>query len=102
MPTYEYNCEKCGPFEYFQKITEDALAACPKCGGKTERLISASAFHLKGSGWYKSDYGGKSAPVSGSSESSGRSSESTASEAAKPAEAATPAPATSTTTGSAD
>lgn len=41
MPTYEYRCEKCGPFEQWQSIKEDALTACPKCGAKVERLISS-------------------------------------------------------------
>ena len=57
MPTYEYLCEKCGNFDFVQKITEDALKTCPTCGGSVKRLISATAFHLKGSGWYKTDYG---------------------------------------------
>ncbi len=61
MPTYEYECKKCGVFEIEQRITEDALKVCPECAkaGKTEavaRLISAPAFHLKGGGWYKDLY----------------------------------------------
>ena len=65
MPTYEYECPDCGSvFEQFQKITDPALTECPQCKGQhVRRLISATAFHLKGSGWYKTDYGssGKSA-----------------------------------------
>ncbi len=64
MPTYEYNCDDCGDFDYFQRITEDALEKCPHCGGTSlRRLVSLSSFQLKGSGWYKTDYssnGGKS------------------------------------------
>lgn len=58
MPTYQYKCNNCDCyFEEFQKITDEALKTCPKCGKDSlERLISASAFHLKGSGWYKTDY----------------------------------------------
>ena len=65
MPIYEYRCNACGKqFELFQKITDDPLAECPECGGTVERLVSASSFSLKGSGWYKdgyasSDSGGK-------------------------------------------
>jgi len=40
-----------------QRITEDPLKKCPTCGAKVTKLISQSAFHLKGSGWYITDYG---------------------------------------------
>lgn len=57
MPIYEYQCSKCGKVhEIWQKISEDPLTKCPECKGKMERLISATAFALKGSGWYKTDY----------------------------------------------
>ncbi|MBN2720641.1 MAG: zinc ribbon domain-containing protein [Proteobacteria bacterium] len=57
MPTYEYRCDKCGKiFELFQKITDDPAQICPECGGKVQRLVSASNFVLKGKGWYKTDY----------------------------------------------
>lgn len=57
MPIYEYRCEGCeSVHEITQRITEDPLTKCPESGGKMERLISASAFALKGSGWYKTDY----------------------------------------------
>lgn len=56
MPTYEYECAKCGVFETQQRITEDALKSCPTCGSPVKRLVSGTAFHLKGSGWYKTDY----------------------------------------------
>jgi putative FmdB family regulatory protein len=60
MPTYEYKCEKCGPFELFQSIKDDALKSCPKCGSKVERLISANVgFVFKGSGFYQTDYKSK-------------------------------------------
>ena len=57
MPIYEYACKKCGEFEVTQRITEDPLKKCPSCGRKVTKLISQSAFHLKGSGWYATDYG---------------------------------------------
>lgn len=56
MPIYEYACKKCGDFEVTQRITEDPLKKCPSCGRKVTKLISHSAFHLKGSGWYATDY----------------------------------------------
>jgi len=57
MPTYEYRCDKCGDeFEAIQRITDDPLKSCSKCGGKVQRLIAATNFILKGSGWYKTDY----------------------------------------------
>ncbi len=56
MPIYEYSCEHCGHrFERMQKVSA-AAPDCPVCGGDTSRLVSLSAFHLKGSGWYSSDY----------------------------------------------
>ena len=57
MPIYEYQCAKCRKVhEIWQKITEPNATKCPACGGKIERLISASGFALKGTGWYKTDY----------------------------------------------
>ena len=57
MPIYEYQCAKCKKVhEIWQKITEPNATKCPACGGKIERLISASGFALKGTGWYKTDY----------------------------------------------
>ncbi len=58
MPTYEYECAKCGKvFEAFQKITDKHLDKCPKCGGKVKRLIGRGAgIIFKGSGFYATDY----------------------------------------------
>jgi putative FmdB family regulatory protein len=58
MPIYEYLCEKCGhEFEREQRITEDPVKVCPKCGAqKVRRLISRTAFVLKGGGWYSDLY----------------------------------------------
>lgn len=69
MPTYEYQCEKCGLFETVQKITENALERCPSCNGKVKRLLSAAPFHLKGSGWYKTDYSSSSSSSSADAKS---------------------------------
>ena len=59
MPIYEYECPKCGEFEVTQRITEDPLKRCPTCRHKVKKLISRSSFHLKGSGWYLTDYARK-------------------------------------------
>jgi putative FmdB family regulatory protein len=57
MPIYEYQCAACGQVtEAWQKFSEGPLTVCPACGGPLTKLISNSAFHLKGSGWYVSDY----------------------------------------------
>ncbi len=59
MPVYEYQCIECGRIEEaFQKISEAPLTSCSQCKGSLKKLISHSAFHLKGSGWYVTDYGG--------------------------------------------
>ena len=62
MPIYEYKCKKCGKeYELFQKISDPVVKTCKFCKGPAHKLISLSAFHLKGSGWYVTDYGGKKA-----------------------------------------
>ncbi|EKD22384.1 MAG: hypothetical protein ACD_87C00022G0003 [uncultured bacterium] len=64
MPIYEYKCKKCGKeFEMFQGIADPAAKSCKFCKGPVHKLMSMSTFHLKGSGWYATDYGGKKAPV---------------------------------------
>jgi putative FmdB family regulatory protein len=61
MPIYEYECEKCGAIEeVFQKFSDSPLETCPKCSGKLHKLMSQSSFHLKGTGWYVTDYANKS------------------------------------------
>ncbi len=57
MPIYEYQCNHCNEvFELFHKIDEDCKVACPKCLGPAKKLISATNFILKGSGFYATDY----------------------------------------------
>lgn len=65
MPIYEYKCKKCGKeYELFQRITDPSRTSCKFCKGPAQKLISRTTFHLKGSGWYATDYGGKKAPAS--------------------------------------
>ncbi|MDX2476312.1 MAG: zinc ribbon domain-containing protein [Gammaproteobacteria bacterium] len=58
MPIYEYECEECGhQLEAIQKFSDDPLTECPKCKkAGLKKMLSASAFHLKGSGWYETDF----------------------------------------------
>ena len=62
MPIYEYECTKCGRIEEaWQKFSDSPLETCKHCSGKLHKLISQSSFHLKGTGWYATDYANKSA-----------------------------------------
>jgi putative FmdB family regulatory protein len=61
MPIYEYVCEKCSSHhEVMQKVSDPPLKRCPKCKGRVEKILSRTSFHLKGSGWYQTDYAKKS------------------------------------------
>ena len=56
MPIYEYECGSCGRrFEQLQRITEDALATDPECGGPVHRVIQPVGIIFKGSGFYVND-----------------------------------------------
>src|SRR5580698_1501941 len=78
MPIYEYRCEKCGKvFEVLQRFSDAPLKVHEDCGGEVEKLISHSAFQLKGSGWYQTDYA-KGSSVTPPVKSEGGSSESKA------------------------
>lgn len=84
MPIYEYVCEKCGDHvEVLQKVSDPPPKRCKKCRGKLERIVSRTAFQLKGSGWYKTDYAGKPAPKDKSEKSADTKSESGKSETGK-------------------
>ena len=57
MPVYEYQCKTCHQaFEYQQRMSDPDKTECEACGGALERLISRTAFTLKGGGWYKDLY----------------------------------------------
>ncbi|NIM27071.1 MAG: zinc ribbon domain-containing protein [Gammaproteobacteria bacterium] len=58
MPIYEYECGACGDrHEFIQKFSDSPKRKCPGCGAlKLKRLVSAAAFHLKGDGWYVTDF----------------------------------------------
>ena len=61
MPIYEYICTKCGhQSEALQKFSDPPLVECEVCHGSIKKIISHSSFHLKGTGWYVTDYAHKS------------------------------------------
>ncbi len=75
MPIYEYACRQCGKhLEVLQKFSDPPLTDC-ECGGEgtLEKQISAAAFHLKGTGWYVTDFRdkGKKKKEADSKETSG-------------------------------
>jgi putative FmdB family regulatory protein len=60
MPVYEYRCGTCKyHFELRQKFSDPPADECPKCGEAVHKQVSASAFSLKGSGWFAEGYGTK-------------------------------------------
>lgn len=57
MPIYEYQCDTCGSQrELILKHGEVARPTCTACRKRMRRVISKTAFILKGSGWYVTDY----------------------------------------------
>jgi putative FmdB family regulatory protein len=66
MPFYEYKCNKCDhQTEIFQKISDPPIKRCELCNGRMKRLISQTTFHLKGTGWYVTDYASKTGGYDG-------------------------------------
>jgi len=59
MPLYEYECEAGHRFEKIQKFSDPPIETCPTCGKSVHKLVSSPAFHLKGTGWYITDYARK-------------------------------------------
>ncbi len=55
MPLYEYDCPKCGRFEVLQRMSDPPLEK-HDCGKRVKKVMSASAFAFKGSGFYATDY----------------------------------------------
>lgn len=79
MPIYEYECKKCGhQMEVFQTFSDPPFTKCELCNGKVRKLISHNTFHLKGSGWYVTDYASK-----GSTAACGKKKETSSTEANK-------------------
>lgn len=71
MPIYEYQCTQCQSVEeVIQKFSDKPLRKCKKCSGKLQKLVSQSSFHLKGTGWYVTDYANKTRNAGASAKSS--------------------------------
>lgn len=102
MPIYEYRCEACQhELEALQKLSDEPLQICPKCGAPSLRKqVSAAGFRLKGGGWYETDFkSGSKKNVAGESSSAGgdnsagkSSSGSTSTESAPASASSTAAP----------
>jgi putative FmdB family regulatory protein len=87
MPIYEYKCDGCGAvLEALQNFSDEPLTTCSRCQGPLKKLISQSSFHLKGSGWYVTDYADK--PKSKSDTSANTPDPPASTETSKPADAA--------------
>ncbi|MBI5189610.1 MAG: hypothetical protein HZA22_02895 [Nitrospirae bacterium] len=60
MPIYEYECLSCGGrFDALQKLSDEPLTECRLCKGAVRKLLGTPALQFKGSGWYITDYAGK-------------------------------------------
>lgn len=84
MPIYEYECNGCGGrHEFIQKFSENPKRKCPDCGkNRLRKLMSAAAFHLKGEGWYVTDFRDKDKKKKGD-EDTGKAATASADEAGK-------------------
>jgi putative FmdB family regulatory protein len=60
MPIYEYRCQNGHTFEALQSMSDDPVRACEECGAPVQRVYHPVAVHYKGSGFYATDYAGKS------------------------------------------
>lgn len=85
MPTYEYQCKACGhELEAFQNISDEPLKVCPKCHAEAlGKLLSAPNFHLKGTGWYATDFKDKGKPKEPQKATEGNKNETNSAENAK-------------------
>lgn len=96
MPIYAYKCDSCGfAKDVLQKFSDPPLTQCPSCEAATFRKqLTAAGFHLKGSGWYATDFkGGGSKPAEGGDAKPPASGATGPADTAGKAEASTPAPA---------
>ncbi|XPV75859.1 MAG: FmdB family zinc ribbon protein [Desulfovibrio sp.] len=103
MPIYEYGCGKCNfIFEEWQTGFEERTMPCPKCGTEASRVMSQTSFHLKGEGWYVTEYGNKASGASeGSDSGSAGSTDASASDSGSTGAEASSAPSVGDSTSSA-
>ena len=101
MPIYEYKCKACNrEFEYQQRMSDPDKTDCEACGASAlERLISATAFHLKGGGWYKDLYS-STKPESKAADAGGSSTASSDSKSSADSSSSSNASSTSSSSGS--
>jgi putative FmdB family regulatory protein len=77
MPTYVYECAKCGDeFELYQSFSDEPLKKHPECGGKVAKVFQPVGIVLKGSGFYKNDSRSGAKRANGSSSKTESSSDS--------------------------
>lgn len=63
MPTYEYQCLKCGTVvEAHQSFSDAPFTQCASCRGKLRKLFSPPAIIFKGKGFHCTDYTSNGAP----------------------------------------
>ena len=59
MPFYEFVCPNCDRKETFYVTMTDIvnyIPFCNQCKSEMKRIYTAPAIHLKGRGFYKTDY----------------------------------------------
>jgi putative FmdB family regulatory protein len=58
MPIYAYKCAECShELDVIRKVSDPPLTECPNCGKPAlVKQITAAGFHLKGAGWYVTDF----------------------------------------------
>jgi putative FmdB family regulatory protein len=92
MPIYEYECSVCNcRFDKKQSFKDEPVAVCPKCSGKSKRVLVPAPVIFKGSGFYVTDYPNGGAKSSSSS-SLTKSPESTPNPSPKPTTKPNPSP----------
>jgi len=102
MPIYEYECGACGERrEFIQKFSDGPKRKCPACGARRlKRLVSAAAFHLKGTGWYVTDFRDKDKKKGGDKDGKSDSKDGAKSDTGKTSEKATKSSDSTKTSGS--
>lgn len=56
MPTYEFECAKCGDkFEAFLGFSDPQPKKCQHCGGKLQKVFFPVGIVFKGKGFYVTD-----------------------------------------------
>jgi len=83
LPTYEYRCVSCEhQFERFQRMSDEPVKTCEKCGESVQRLLFPVAIQFKGSGFYTTDYARKNGKGAVGAQSNGGDDSSPAKETA--------------------